>query len=135
MTMILSAALAVPLALQAASAPEPEATETAPPAIASFDDLPIEQTTAPRCGIAFAVVEGLQEAGHPGAQDVQEMAGSGAREFFVQAMARLMEDTGLDREAVKRIVDAEVQRHIAEEGKSAIEMMPACLLLKDASGL
>ena len=134
MTMILATALAIPLALQAASTAEaPSATKAA--AIASFDDLPIEQTTAARCGIAFAVVDGLQEAGHPGASEVQTIADSGAREFFVQAMARMMEETGLDREAVKRIVDAEVQRHVADEGKSAIEMMPACLLLKDASGL
>ena len=132
MTMLLAAALALPLALQAASPPESQAAQSA---IASFDDLPIEQTTAPRCGIAFAVVDGLQEAGHPGARELPTMAGSGAREFFVQAMARMMDETGLDREAVKRIVDAEVQRHIADEGKSAIEMMPACLLLKDASGL
>lgn len=132
MTFILSVALALPLAFQAAPAPETAPSATA---ISSFDDLPIEQTTAPRCGVAFAVVEGLQVAGHPQAQELPAMEGSGAREFFVQAMARLIDETGLERDAIKRIVDAEVQRHIADEGKSAIEMMPACLLLKDASGL
>jgi len=134
MNTLLAFGLTAALALQSAPS-DTAAPADAPtaPAIASLDELPIEQTTSARCGIAFAVVEGMQKAGHPGANELATLEGSGAREFFVLAMVRLMDETGLDREALEQIVGVEVQRHMAEEGRSALEMIPSCLLLLEAS--
>ena len=62
------------------------------------------------------------------------MVESGGREFFVQAMVRLMDETGLSREALKDLVNLEVQAHMADQGEAALQMVPGCLLLKDATG-
>lgn len=95
----------------------------------SFADLPIEQATAPRCGVAFAIVQGWQNSGDPrGAQwpTIEDMQG---REFFVVAMARLIDRHGLEQEDVTRLVQAELSRHSADNGEAVNAMMPACLAL------
>ncbi len=128
MTTPLLTALVAPLALQAAAANPPAKPE-------SFADLPITASTAPRCGIAFAMVEGWQSAGDPRGAAWPDIAGTGGREFFVVAMARLIDSYGLEREDVGRLVSAEVAKHEADNGEAVAAMMPACLALLETSGI
>jgi|GEM_PF-1704615 len=122
MTISLLSALALPLALQAA-APEKPTT---------FDDLTIEEATAPRCGIAFAIAQGWQEAGDARGQALPELKGTDAREFFLTAMVRLIDRYGLERSDVVALVQSETARHRANDYSEVEAMMPACLVLLDA---
>jgi len=63
------------------------------------------------------------------------MATSGAREFFVQAIAQLMDARGLDRPAVQGMVARESERLQAAGDAQIAAMMPACLSIKQAAGL
>ena len=132
MTSLFLAALAAPLALQAAPA---DPGIPAPDKPATFADLPIGEATAPRCGVAFATLEGWQKSGDPRGADWPSMADSGGREFFVVAMARLMDARALSREDVMRLVEHEVASHSADEGAAIAAMLPACLSLLDVSGI
>lgn len=119
----------LPLALLAQAAPE-----TAP--IASLDQLPVEQATGPRCGLAFAIVAGWQKAGDPRGEPYADMESEGGREFFVRSIADLMDQTGMTREQVSSLIRTEAAMLGTPEGAERVEaMMPACLLLKEASGL
>ena len=121
------ALLALPLALQAAP------VEATPPALADIADLPIEEATAPRCGLACGFVEGWQESGDPRGENWPDIASSGAREFFVRAMVRLIDAYGLEREDVMRLVQNESKRHEADNGAAIEAMLPACLALLETS--
>lgn len=127
MIMPIFTALVAPLTLQAATA-----TPAKPQSLA---DLPITSSTAPRCGIAFAVVEGWQSADDPRGEAWPDIASAGGREFFVVAMARLIDSHGLEREDVSKLVEAEVARHMADNGDAVAAMMPACLALLETSGI
>ena len=86
-----------------------------------------------RCAAAFALVAQAQAAG-----DAEALAypalGERGREFFVRTAARLIDETGLDRNGVAQLLSAEAGRLTQEEG--ALERtMPACLMLLTASGL
>ena len=128
MTALLSIAALLPLALQGAIAP-------ATPAPRNLSDLPVIEAAAPRCGIAFAVVEGWQNAGDPRGGAWPVMTATGAREFFVVAMARLMDARGLTREDEMQMVAVEMDRHAADNGVAVASMMPACLVLLEGSGI
>lgn len=132
MMPFLIAAFAAPLALQAAPVSPGAAPADKP---ATLSDLPVTEATAPRCGIAFASVEGWQEADDPRGEEWPEIASSGAREFFVVAMARLIDARGLTREDIMRLVEAEVAAHDADGGVAIAAMMPACLALLETSGI
>lgn len=124
----LSASLLAPLlALQAA----PAAAEKP----ATLADVPIEQATAPRCGIAFAVVQDWQAKGDPRGAEFPALAETRGREFFVVAMARLMDSFSLEQADVTRLVQAEVARHGEDGGEAIASMMPACLALMAATTL
>ncbi|EAQ28928.1 hypothetical protein NAP1_15053 [Erythrobacter sp. NAP1] len=126
MTLPLLAAIAAPLALQAAPAPD-----AAKPA--TLEDLPVTEATAPRCGVAFATLEGWQKSGDPRGSEWPTMTETGGREFFVVAMVRLMDTYALNREDVTRLVQSEVARHEADGGEAVKAMLPACLTLLDAT--
>ena len=130
MTVSVLAAIALPLALQGAAA----AAQPAPPP-QSLADLSVIEATAPRCGIAFAVVEGWQGADDPRGRAYPPMASNGGREFFVVAMARLMDARSLTREDVMRMVALELDRHKADDYAAIDAMMPACLALLQSSGI
>jgi len=126
----LAAAFAL-IALQTA----PQASASTGP-ISSIEELPIEQSAAPRCAVAFAIVGGWQSSGDARGSAYPDMASEGGREFFVRAMAGLMEAQGLTREAATAIIMREVRRLSTEQGATQIEaMMPACLLMKRSTGL
>lgn len=128
MTFSLIAALAAPLALQAAAAAPAEKPAT-------FSDLPVTEATGPRCGVAFAEVADWQKSGDPRGQAWPDLAAAGAQEFFVVAMARLMDARGLTREDIVRLVQTEVAAHDADNGAAIEAMMPACLMLLESSGI
>lgn len=118
-----------PIALQTAA-------QSDTPPIRTFDDLPIEQSTPPRCGVAFAIVGGWQAAGDPRGANYPDMQSEGGREFFVRSLANLMDASSLSRENVEALVRHEAGQLATQEGLSRVEaMMPACLLMKRSQGL
>lgn len=123
MTISLLSTLALPLALQAAAPEKP----------ASFEDLSVEEATAPRCGVAFAIAQGWQEAGDARGESLPDMEDANAREFFLTAMVRLIDRYSLERADVTALVQAETARHRANDFADVASMMPACLVLLDAS--
>lgn len=124
---LLAAALALsPLALQSA----PAARDAAP--AASAPSLSQENAALLRCSAAFALVSYGQAHGDEAARKWPAIDPRG-REFFVRAMAQLMDDTGHEREAIARLAEAEAQRLI--DRRLVDEVMPACLVMLDASGV
>nr|WP_240048848.1 hypothetical protein [Parerythrobacter lutipelagi] len=94
--------------------------------------LSLEQQTALRCSAAFAIVADGQTRGNAKAARFPPL-GQRGREFFVRASARLMDETGMDREAVAALLSMEARK--LREDDTLEDAMPACLLLLDASGL
>ena len=145
LTANMIALLLAPLALAQASLPpapaaDGAATQNTGPADApnsnkpaSLADLPIEQATAPRCGIAFGIVQGWQDQADPRGEAWPAINQGKGREFFVVAMARLIDDYNLTNEDVTRLTRAEVERLSEQNGKAVSAMMPACLALLDIS--
>jgi hypothetical protein len=125
MTLSNIAALIVPIALQAAA---PASDKPA-----SLAELSVEEATAPRCGMAFGIVQGWQEAGYERGAAFPSMKEADAREFFLRAMVRLIDRYNLERSDVARLVEAETQRYESDNFTSVEEMMPACLILLDAA--
>lgn len=125
MTSLFLAAFAAPLALQGAPA--------TPAKPATLADLPVTEATAPRCGVAFATLEGWQKSGDLRGQEWPTVGETGGREFFVVAMVRLMDAYSLSREDVSRLVQSEVARHEADGGEAVKAMLPACLTLLEAT--
>lgn len=85
-----------------------------------------------RCSAAFALVAHGQSNGNEAALKWPELATRG-REFFVVALAGLMDDTGLDRNGVSQLVGTEAQRLWDTGELDAV--MPACLLMLESSGV
>ena len=125
MTLSNIAALIVPIALQTAA---PAADKPA-----SLAELPVEEATAPRCGMAFGIVQGWQEAGNERGSAFPNMKEADAREFFLRAMVRLIDRYNLERSDVARLVEAETQRYESDNFTSVEARIPACLILLDAS--
>lgn len=135
MIPFLITSIAVPFMLQTAASPTADgaANAGAEPAITSLEQLPIEQATAPRCGVAFAVVSRWQKSDDPRGNDYFDIEAAGGQEFFVRAMARLMEQRELSREAVMTLVGNEVESLDQADGDDRIAaMMPACLMMMNA---
>lgn len=130
---MLTPLLAAALALQATRPiPEPVPPKQGADAI---DDLPIEQAAAVRCAIAYATVSRWQKAGDARGSAYPDAEAQGGREFFVRVMAKLM-DTGVTRESIVMMTTEAAARNDTPEGAERIaQMMPACELLKSASGL
>ena len=122
MTMLLTSLV---LAFAQAAAPAPEASP--------LPDLTLEQASALRCSVAFGLVHQAQRAGNGSASDYPVMAQRG-QEFFVRTTARLMDETGADRETVMALVMRE-HAALGETPGRVDDLMPACLLMLDASGL
>ena len=93
MSFILIAA-AIGLAAQATTPVPP----TTPPAAL----LSQENKALVRCSAAFALVSFGQENGNADAQKLPAIDPRG-REFFVRALAQVMDDTGMERDAVAGI--------------------------------
>lgn len=101
-------------------------------ALQSPAPLTLQQQTTVRCAAAFALVAEGQANGNDAALKHPEL-GTRGKEFFVRALAQLMDETGMDRAAISALMSAESQRLWDEDGVD--EVMPGCLLLLDASGI
>ncbi len=95
-------------------------------------ELSQENKAAIRCSAAFAMVAHGQSTGNEAAQKWPDL-GERGREFFVVALAQLMEETGLDRAGVSSLVSREAQR--LWDNNEVDKVMPACLLMLEASGV
>ncbi len=122
-------------ALVAALAPALFMQAAAPPPVTDLAQLPVTEATGPRCAIAFAIVGQWQKAGEARGKQWPDMEAGGAREFFVQAMAGLMEARSLDRDALLALVAREAKRLESEGDNAVAAMMPACLSFKRSAGL
>jgi hypothetical protein len=96
------------------------------------DSMTQQQQALLRCAAAFAVVSNGQANGDSQAQQWPEL-GTRGREFFVRAMAQLMDQTGLDREGISLLAGAHAQ---ALSANGEIDrVMPACLTILESSGI
>ncbi len=128
------------LALQAAPATVPAdpalSDEQVQQSAIMIDQLPITQAAAARCAIAFATVSRWQKADDPRGTAYPDMEAGGGREFFVQVMAKLMDEAGLTRDNVVALAFAGVENHDKPDGAAQVAaMMPACQTMKSAAGL
>lgn len=122
MNLILSVLIGLaPLATQ----PAPPAAPPPPPQLSP------QNTALMRCSAAFALVSYAQANGDAEANKWPAIDPRG-REFFVRALARVMDETGLGREAVAGMVEGEA-RSLLDQGQ-VDQVMPACLLMLEASG-
>ncbi|TCD06408.1 hypothetical protein EYB45_01385 [Erythrobacteraceae bacterium CFH 75059] len=78
------------------------------------------QQGALTCAAAFAV-----DAGQPGAE-VRDR--SREREFFVQVLAQIMDETGADRAAIAGMASAEARR-LADTPGELERVLPPCRML------
>jgi hypothetical protein len=122
LTLFLAPMLSGALALQ--SAPAPTAPEPAP--------LSQENRALLRCAAAFALVAQGQAAGDPQAKAWPDLTLRG-REFFVRALAQLMDATGRDRAGIAALANSEAQA-LAASGE-VHKVMPSCLLMLEAAQL
>ena len=113
------------LALQAAPAPAPAPTAASPV-------MSQENRALLRCAAAFAVTANAQASGDPAAQQWPEL-GTRGREFFVRAMAQLMDATGLDRAGIAQLASKEAQA-LTATGDVA-KVMPSCLIMLESAGV
>lgn len=118
LTPLFAPLVSLAMALQAApAAPEP---------------LSQENRALLRCAVAFAIVSGGQASGDPQALKWPGL-GTRGREFFVRAIAQLMDATGHDRAAISALANSEAQTLSANDEVGKI--MPSCLLMLEASGV
>jgi hypothetical protein len=131
--------LAAALALQAAPAipaPPPAPELPSPVAKVTIDDLPIEQAATARCAVAYVTINRWQKTGDARGVGYPDAEKAGGREFFVRAMARLMDDAALTRDDIAALaLDADKWNDTLEGAERLKAMMPACELMKSAAGL
>lgn len=112
------------------------AAHAQPDPAAPFDPasvrLTLQNQALLRCSAAFALVSYGQENGNLAALAWPRLDPRG-QEFFVRSLARLMDDTGLDRDQVSVLASREAQRLLDENQVDAV--MPACLAMLEASNL
>lgn len=125
--LITAAALA--LAVQSAK-PAPS-----PVVFTDLSQIPVEEAAAPRCGIVFAFVDGAQKVGDPRAKDWPKIEKTNGKEFFVRAMAKLMEDRNLTRDQISVIVSNEINRLAADDFVIVNQLKQPCMMMKKAAGL
>ena len=105
---------------------------TTPATAQQAPELGLEQKTLLRCSAAFALAANMQERGDRSLGEIPELRAR-SQEYFVRAMARLMDEEGLDRAGITALLKAEVAALADEE--TLAKAMPACLVSLEASGL
>jgi hypothetical protein len=120
------AAAAVALAAAPLGAQRPVPPSPNPPQLSA------EQQTLLHCAATFAIVSGRQHAGDKAALAFPDITARG-REYFVRAMAQLIDEAHLDRDAVTRMVQAEAAG--LQDSPELLQGMPACLASLEASKL
>ena len=91
-----------------------------------------DQRTLLHCSATFALVSGRQHAGDKDALAFPDITQRG-REYFVRAMVELMDQAGLDHDAIKALVAEEADT--VQEPEVLYKQMPACLASLQASRL
>jgi hypothetical protein len=119
---------AVALALAAA----PAFAQRPLPANPNPPQLNEEQRTLLHCSATFAIVSGRQHAGDKAALAFPDVTARG-REYFVRALAQLIDEAHLDRQGVVGLVQAEAAR--LQDSPDLLAGMPACLASLEASKL
>jgi hypothetical protein len=115
---VLALALAAAPAVAQQPAPRPRLTD--------------EQQTLLHCSATFALVSGRQHAGDKQALEQPDVTTRG-REYFVRALAQLMDDAHLDHDTVVKLVQAEAAQ--LQDSPDLLKEMPRCLASLQASGL
>ncbi|HEY7807440.1 MAG TPA: hypothetical protein VIC34_09600 [Croceibacterium sp.] len=113
----LALALAAPAMAQQAK-PTPQLTD--------------DQRVLLHCSATFALVSGRQHAKDPRALAFPDVTQRG-REYFVRAMVQLMDDAGLDHDAIAKLVSQEAAG--LQDPGVLYKQMPTCLASLQASGL
>ncbi|QFT76738.1 hypothetical protein [Erythrobacter sp. THAF29] len=85
-----------------------------------------------RCSAAFALVSHGQSVGNEASLKWPKLDTRG-REFFVRALAQLMDETKLGREGISQLASAEARR-LLDKGEVE-KVMPGCLLMLEGSGV
>lgn len=88
--------------------------------------LSLEQRMLVRCSAAFALAAHSQAEGDPEMARYPDLSERG-REFFVRVSARLMDETGMDREALAATMAREANSIVSENTLG--DIMPVCLPL------
>ena len=133
MKIILPAIAAAMLTAPVIAQDSARADTPAPVITMELVDLPIEQQTALRCGVAVAIATEAQRAGNADGKDWPDLLeNERGREYFVRTMAKLMDDTGIAREGIALRGRKEAE-DLAQDGRLDA-VMPACLLMMQASG-
>jgi len=117
----------IPVILAAALLAAPGAAQ-----VAAAPRLSLEHRMLLRCSAAFALVAHRQETGDASAQQYPPLKERGS-EYFVRASARVMDEAGLDRDAVSAALRTEAESLLVGDTLAAI--MPVCLSALDATGL
>lgn len=123
------------LALQPApqETPAPQEPSSASPQVEITPvPLTLEQQANLRCAASLAVTAARQKDGDAQALAYPELGDRG-KEFFVRTLARLMDETGMERLAVRWHLTEE-SRYL-QEGDNLDRLMPVCLTMLEASGL
>ena len=84
-----------------------------------------------RCSAAFALVAWRQETGDAAAAEYPPLKERGS-EYFVRASAKVMDEAGLDRNAIDEALRAEAQALLQRGTLTAV--MPVCLSALEAAG-
>jgi hypothetical protein len=121
--------LGVALAVSLVANPAPSAAQEN---VQQAGTLSLEDQTLLRCSAAFAMISHAQAQGNTEALNWPALDERG-KEFFVRALAKLMDKTGKNREDISRLVSAEAQQ-LWDEG-TVNQVMPGCLLMLETSGL
>ncbi|WP_394730038.1 hypothetical protein [Altererythrobacter sp. GH1-8] len=124
---LLAAALLAALSPAALAQPD-----TAAPFDPASVQLSLENKGLLRCSAAFALVSFGQDNGNEAALVWPRLDPRG-QEFFVRSLAKLMDETGLDRDQVSALASREAQRLLDENQVDAV--MPACLAMLESSNL
>ena len=90
------------------------------------------QAQALRCGVVFALGARLQDDKSPLAAGWPPLGARG-KEYFVRVTARLMDDTGADREVLTALAMREAPA--LSDPRALAAAVPGCLPLLDAAGL
>ena len=134
MKLIIPACAALTLSATAHAQDAVPGDAPAPVITMELVDLPIQQQTALRCAVAVAIATEAQRSGKAEGKDWPDLVtGERGREFFVRSMAKLMDDTGIAREGIALRGQKEAQTLMQDGQLDAV--MPACLLMLEASGL
>ncbi|MXO59023.1 hypothetical protein GRI89_05660 [Altererythrobacter salegens] len=91
-----------------------------------------DQKVLVRCSAAFSLAANLQEHGDKSLGEIPELRARGM-EYFVRAMASLMDSNSLSRAQVSALLKEEIKSLTKDDALA--RAMPGCLASLEASGL